>query len=66
MTLPAFAVTAILTLLPARSAVTTPPQPPTHRLLELARRFAPTFVKARDHAGHKGTGVLLKVTLWRF
>jgi hypothetical protein len=62
MTIPAYALTAILTLQPMPPPATSRPS----HLRELARRFTPIVVKARDHLGHKGAGVLLKVTLWRF
>jgi hypothetical protein len=66
MTIPALALTAILTLSPDHAIPPTPRPPTRQGLNELVRRLTPCLVKARDHLGHKGTGVLIKLTLWRF
>jgi hypothetical protein len=66
MTVPAFALTWFLTLSSARATETAAPSRMTMHLRELSRRVTPAFVSARGHDGRKGTGALLKITLWRF
>jgi hypothetical protein len=63
MTLATLALTSLLSLHPIRSAAA---PGLAIQLRSLARRLTPAFVSARGHDGRKGSGVLLKVTLWRF
>jgi hypothetical protein len=61
-------VLVLVMLVPA--LVTAEPLPPRATMVprwrELSRRVSPVFVSARNHVGHKATGLLLKITLWRF